>query len=86
MMFWRNISGIRRVDRVRNAIIRERWRCDLSVLEKIEGNVLKWLEHVDRMGEETLVKRVNQANVEGNRGRPQRRWRDEVKNLLLGKG
>ena len=28
------------------------------------------------------------ANVEGNRGRgiPQRRWRDEVNDLLLGRG
>ena len=39
------------------------------------------------MGEERLVKRVYQANVEGNRrrGRLQRRWRDEVKELLLGR-
>ena len=35
-----------------------------------------------------MVKRVYKANVEGNRGRgrPQRRWRDEVKDLLLGRG
>ena len=35
-----------------------------------------------------MVKKVYQANVEGKRGRgrPQRRWRDEVKDLLLGKG
>ena len=69
MMYLRNICGIRIVDRVRNAIKRERWRCELSVLEIIERNVLKWLGHAERMGEETLVKRVYQANVEGNRGR-----------------
>ena len=48
--------------------------------------MLKWFGHVERMGEERLVKRVYQANVEGNKGRgkPQRRWRDEVKGLLLG--
>ena len=35
-----------------------------------------------------MVKRVYRANVEGNRGRgrPQRRWRDEVKDFLLGRG
>ena len=40
------------------------------------------------MGEEKLVKRTYQANVEGNRGRgrSQRKWRDEVKDLLLGRG
>ena len=60
----------------------------MGVLERIERNVLKWLGHVERMGEERLVKRVDRANVEGNRrrGRPQRRWRDEVKDLLLGRG
>ena len=84
----KNICGIRRVGRVRNAIIRERCRCELSVLERIEKNVLKWFGHVERMGVERLIKRVYRANVEGNRGRgrPQKRCRDEVKDLLLGRG
>ena len=43
----RNICGIRRVDRVRNAIIRESCRCELSVLERIERNVLKWFGYVE---------------------------------------
>ena len=40
------------------------------------------------MGEERLVKRVYRAIVEGNmgRGRPRRGWRDEVRDLLLGRG
>ena len=42
--------------------------------------MLKWFGHVERMVEERLVKRVYRANVEGNRGR------DEVKDLLLGRG
>ena len=33
-------------------------RCELSVLERIERNVLKWFRHVERMGEERLVKRM----------------------------
>ena len=73
---------------MRNAIIRERCGCGLSVLERIERDVLKWFGHVERMGEERLVKRVHQANVGGSRGkgRPQRGWRDEVKDLLLERG
>ena len=57
-------------------------------MERIERNVLKWFGHVVRMGEERLVKRVHRVNVEGNRGRvrSQKRWRDEVKDLLLGRG
>ena len=68
----RNICGIRRVDRVRDKITR------------IERNVLKWFGHVEKMGDEKLANRVYRANVEGNKGRrtPQRRWRDELKDLL----
>ena len=36
----------------------------MSALERIERNELKWFRHVERMGEERLVKRVYQANVE----------------------
>ena len=73
------------MDRVRKSLIRERCGFTLSVLERIERNVLKWFGLVERIEEERLVKRVYRANVEGNRerGRPQRRWRDEVKELLL---
>ena len=35
------ICGIKRVDRVSNAVIREICGCELSVLERIEKNVLK---------------------------------------------
>ena len=41
MLCLRNICGIRRVNRVRNPIIREKCGCELSVLERIERNVLK---------------------------------------------
>ena len=65
------------MDRPRNAIIRERCGCELSVLERIQRYELKWLGHVETMGEERLVKRLYRTNVEGKRGRrrPQRRWR-----------
>ena len=56
MMCLRKVCGIRRVDRVRNSLIRERCGFGLSVLERIERNVLKWFGHVERMGEERLVK------------------------------
>ena len=47
----------------------------MSALERIERNALKWFGHVERMGEESLVKRVYQTNMEGNRGR--RRHRED---------
>ena len=64
MICLRNICGIRRVDRVRNSLIRERSGCELSVLEIIERSVLKWFGHMERLGEERLVKRMHRANVE----------------------
>ena len=48
--------------------MRERCGCELSVLERIERNVLKWFRHVERKGKERLLRIVYQANVEGNRG------------------
>ena len=84
VMCLRNICGIRRVDRVRNTLIREKCGCELSVMERIESNVLKWFGHVERMGEERLVKKVYQANgEEEGRKRLQRGWRDEKKHLLI---
>ena len=37
VMCLRNICGISRVDRVRNAIIRERCGCELNVLVELRG-------------------------------------------------
>ena len=42
---------------------------------------------MERTGEERLVKKMYQANVDCNKGRerPQRKWKDEMKDLLLGR-
>ena len=77
MMCLRKMCDIRRMDRVRNSLIRKRCGCELSVLERVKKNGMKWLGFVKRMGEENLIKRAYWAVVEGNRerGRPHRRWR-----------
>ena len=75
----RNICGIRQVGRVRNTIVREGCGCELSKLERIERNVLKWFGHMERMGEEKLVKSVYQANVELTWGEGDHRENGEVK-------
>ena len=41
MMCLRNICGLRKMDRVRNAIKREKFGCELSVKERIERKMLK---------------------------------------------
>ena len=37
--------------------------------KKVERNVLKWLERVERRREERVVKNVYQVSMKGNRGR-----------------
>ena len=58
MVCLRNISGIRRKDRVRNSQIKERCACEVRVIEKVKGDVLKWFEHVERIREGQRVKNV----------------------------
>ena len=59
----------------------------MNVQERIEGNVLKWFGHVERMREERLVKRMYRTNLRDNRvEESQGRRRDVVKELLMGRG
>ena len=48
----------------------------------------EWFEVMKRTEEERLDKRVNMANVDGNkrRGKPQSRLRDVARELLMKKG
>ena len=45
---------------------------------------MRWFGHVERLEGEILVKKIYEAEVEGNRrrGRPRRRWMDGVKGCL----
>ena len=63
MMCLRTVCGIRRVDKVRKTI-KERYGWELSV-----------------RAQERFVKKAYWAYLESNRrrGRPKRRWRNEVK-------
>ena len=46
----RGVLGIRRMDRVLNAQIRELYRVMKKVDERIDDGVLWWFGHVERMG------------------------------------
>ena len=45
---------------------------------------MKWVGHVERMGEEKLAKRADAQKVEGKgrRGRPRMRWGTAVREIL----
>merc|ERR1712002_507535 len=70
----RNICGLRRIDRVRNVHIRRICGKNVSVSERIDQGILRWFGHVERMGNERLVKRVYDSEVRGVRriGRPRK--------------
>merc|ERR1712002_1078060 len=70
----RSICGIRRIDRVRNVDVRRRCDKNVGVVERMEQGVLRWFGHVERMGNERLVKRVYDSEVRGvrRRGRPRK--------------
>ena len=71
----RFICGIRRLDKVRNVRVREMCGWKKSAVERVEHNGLKWFEHVCRMDNERLAKRVWLSEMEGikGRGRPKLR-------------
>ena len=59
----------------------------MNALGGMGWNVLKWVGYVEKVGEKRLVKRVYRPTVKDNRdrGRPQRRWRGEMKDLRMGR-
>ena len=60
---------VRRVDKIRPSLLGEGRGRELSILERVKGNVLKCSGYVERMREEKLVEKVYRATVEVNRGR-----------------
>ena len=55
---FRGFLGIRRVNRVRNARIREFCRVKKGVDEMINEGALRWFGHVERMKNYTIAKSV----------------------------
>ena len=55
----RGLLGIRRMDRVPNARIRELCGVMKGVNEKIDEGVLRWFGHVERMENVRIAKAVN---------------------------
>merc|ERR1712002_339685 len=84
----RNICGRRRIDRVPNVRIREMCGKNVGVSERMDQGGLRWFGHVERMGNERLVKRVYDSEVRGVRriGRPGKSWANGVNETLERKG
>ena len=83
----RGLLGIRRMDRVPNARIRELCGVTKGVDERNEG-VLRWVGVEERMENDRFAKRVYVGECAGSRsvGRTRKRWIDTLKDLLRKRG
>ena len=83
MRVLRRIAEKRRVDRVRNVEIREELRQE-GVLEKVLWSQVRWRDALAEMGQERLVRRVYEAEMEGRRGRgrPRKKWIDNFETMM----
>ena len=77
----RSMTGVSRLDRVRNEVVRARKGVRRA---GVVMNVLRWFGHVERMDNERLLKKVMNAKADGRsaRGRPRFGWMDGVKRAL----
>ena len=84
----RGLLGIRRMDRVPNAWIRELCGVKKGLDERIDGGVIRWFGHVERMESERIAKRVCVGECAGSHSvvMPQKRWNDTVKECLRKRG
>ena len=75
----RSMTGVSRLDRVRNEVVRARTGVRRELAARVDMNVLRWFGHVERMDNEQLLKKVMNAKVDGRsaRGRPRFGWMDE---------
>ena len=76
----RRIEGVNRLDRVRNADIRERLNQE-GVLDLVKRRQESWKSRLEEMNFEKTMKKVFVGDMEGKRprGRPRLRWIDNFK-------
>ena len=84
MKWLRRKTGLSRLDRVRNEVVRARTGVRRELAVRVDMNVLRWFGHVERMDNERLLKKVMNVKVDGRsaRGRPWFGWIDGVKRAL----
>ena len=84
----RGLLGIRRMDRILNAWIRELCGVRKGLDERINEGILQWFGHVERMEGDRITKKVYVGECAGIRslGKPQKRWIDTVKERLRKRG
>ena len=81
MLRW--MSGVTKLDRIRNERIRGTKKVG-EISKKVQESRLKWYGHVLRREDKNVGKRVMAMEVPGERrrGRPKQRWLDSIRNDL----
>ena len=81
MLRW--MSGVTKLDRIRNEIIRGTTKVG-EIAKKVQESRLKWYWQVLKREYEYVGNRVMAMEVLGNkwRGRPKRMWLDSIRNDL----
>ena len=84
----RGVLGIRKMDKVSNARIRQLCGVAKAVDKKIDEDVLRWFSHMERMENDRTAKRVYIGECFGSRSvdRPRKRWIDTVRECLKKRG
>ena len=80
----RSMTGVSRLDSVRNEVVRARKGVRRELAARVDMNVLRWFGPVERMDNERVLKKVVNAEVGGRgaRGWPRFGWMDGVKRAL----
>ena len=81
MLRW--MRGVTKLDRIRNERIRGATKVS-KISKKVQESRLKWYGHALRREDEYVGKRVMamEVAVKRRRGRPKRRWLDNIRNDL----
>ena len=84
----RSLLGVKRMNKVPNARMRQMCGVTEDVDEKIDEGVFRWFGHVERVQRDRIVKRVYVGECAGSRslGRPQNRWIDTMKECIKKRG
>ena len=84
----KGLLGVKRMDRVPNAQIRELCGVKKRLDERSDEGMLRWFGHVERMERDKIAKKVFIGVCAGTRsvGRPRKRWIDNMKECLRKRG
>lgn len=84
----RNMCGVtedRRIDKVRNERVWERFGSKASLMEMAERGMLRSFRHMEKMIDKRMIKRVYKLSVNRVRenGKLRRRWKDCMGDILV---